>query len=122
VTDPLDDLPTDVALLVRGAANVDIDGIDDETDVIHYALHEFFERHDDVRAAATARQYAESERMTLGTAAQLAGVTTGEIERLLRDHDVTPRTGSMPSEAERREEGATARAAFGDADEDADAG
>lgn len=120
MSDPLKDLPTDLVLLVRGTANVDIDGVDDEVDVLAHALHEFFERHDDVRAAATAQQYAESERMTLGTAAQLAGVTTDEVKGLLKDHGVEPRTGPAPTAEERRESADAARAAFGADEDDAD--
>jgi len=116
VSDTPADLPPDLAALVRGTADA-VDGLDDETDVFVYALADFFERHDDVRAAATVRVDDADDAMTLGAAARLADVPRVEVAALLRDHDVAPRTGVAPTAAERRTAAEAAREAFEDADD-----
>lgn len=90
--------------LVRGAARVGIDGLDEDVDVLRAALRWYFQTHDSVRRAATARQYALGT-MTTGFASEMADVQTGpEVERLLWDHGVRPRVGPEPSEPAERDE------------------
>jgi len=116
--DPLAPLPDDVTTLARGAANVGVEGLDDETAVVTVALRYFFAEHDDLRHAAVADRY-DAGRVSTGLAAELAAVAPGgEIERLLRDHDVEPRTGPAGDADTRREEAETARDVFGDGDEE----
>ena len=84
----------DTAALAVGAANVGIDGLDDAGNVVDVAVAHFYEAHEALRHAATARRY-EDTPMTTGTAARMAGVQKGpEVEQLLRDHGVTPRVDS----------------------------
>jgi hypothetical protein len=90
--------------LVRGAARVGIDGLDEEGDVLRAALRHYFRRHESLRHAATARQYALG-RMTTDFASDMADVQKGpEIEELLWAHGVRPRVGPEPSEQAEREE------------------
>lgn len=90
--------------LIRGASQVGIGGLDAEVDVLRAALRWYFQTHESLRHAATARQYALG-RMTTGTASQMADVQKGpEVEQLLWEHGVRPRVGPEPSEAAEREE------------------
>lgn len=90
--------------LVRGASQVGIDGLDDESDVLRAALRSYFQRHESLRHAATARQYALG-RMTTAFASDMADVPEGpEIEELLWAHGVRPRVGPDRSEQAEREE------------------
>ena len=90
--------------LVRGASRVGIDGLDDEVAVVRAALRTYFQRHESLRHAATARQYALG-RMTTGFASDMADVQKGPgIEELLWAHGVRPRVGPEPSDQAEREE------------------
>ncbi|MFC5367271.1 hypothetical protein [Salinirubrum litoreum] len=90
--------------LVRGAARAGIGGLDEDVDVLRAALRWYFQTHDAVRRAATARQYALGT-MTTGFASDMADVQKGpEVEELLWSHGVRPRVGPEPSEAAEREE------------------
>jgi len=67
--------------------------------VVGVAVGYFFQKHDTLRHAATAKLYATSS-MSTGKAATMAGVSPGpEICSLLRDHGVTPRVGPGPVES-----------------------
>jgi predicted HTH domain antitoxin len=113
VTDLPDSVPHRYRRLVAGATELDI-GLDDEDDVVAAALAEFFERHEDVRHAAVAELYRDSE-LTTGAAARLADVSPGpEIQSLLRDHGVEPRVGPADTAEGARKDAAAARRAFGD--------
>lgn len=113
MSDLPDSVPHRVRRLAAGATELDV-GVDDVDDVVAVALIEFFERHEDVRHAAAAELYRDSE-LTTGAAARLAGVSPGpEIKSLLRDHGVEPRVGPGDTVEERRADAAAARRAFGD--------
>jgi hypothetical protein len=87
----------DAARLAVGASALATDSIPDEAEmVVDVAVGYFFQKHETLRHAATAKLYATTSMSTGGTA-MMAGVGPGqEIGSLVRDHDVTQRVGSGP--------------------------
>lgn len=78
-------LPDDLDDLVEGS--VDAGVFESKSDAVRHALRSFFEEREDVRVAAAVHLY-ETEEISLGKAARLAGVSRFEMPDRLREHGI----------------------------------
>ncbi|MDY6765392.1 MAG: UPF0175 family protein [Halobacteria archaeon] len=83
-------VPDELAQLIRGAVEAGI--FQNKSDAVREALREYFKSNRNARVAATVALY-ERKEITLGQAAQLAGVNRFEMRDILRDHGVELRLG-----------------------------
>lgn len=84
-------LPNDLYQLVEGSIEAGI--FENKSDAIRHALRDYFDDHDDARLAAAIHLY-DSDEISLGKAARLAGVSRFDMPDLLREHGVEVKLGS----------------------------
>ena len=82
-----------------------------EGDVIQAALAALLNQHPDIRIALAVHQYEHDEGLSLGGAAERAGVTRWEMMDILASRGIEPRLGPATIE-EAREEAEAARRWF----------
>ena len=90
------EVPDDLGLLALGAAEAG--AVDDVDEAVAAGLAELF-TDDDLRRAAAAGYYRRFDDVSVGSAADLAGVSKREMLTILDDHDVEARYGPPEGEA-----------------------
>ncbi len=83
-------LPDDLHQLVEGSIEAGI--FENKSDAIRHALRDYFDDHEDARLAAAIHLY-DSNEISLGKAARLAGVSRFDMPDLLREHGVGVKLG-----------------------------
>jgi predicted HTH domain antitoxin len=106
--------PEDLELLIEGAVEAGVFG--GKSDALREFAREYFDDHNNERLVAAVTLY-ESETITLGDAARLAGEDRWTMREILRDHGVDLRLG-LADETDAEYEAEAARTLeFSDEDE-----
>lgn len=101
-------LPEDLSLLIDGGVEAGV--FENKSDAVRNALRNYFEEHEGEQLAAVVYLY-DREKISLGKAAQLAGVSRFEMPEILRDYGVEPKLGPEDTD-DARDEIDTARRQF----------
>jgi predicted HTH domain antitoxin len=93
-------LPEDIHQLIEGSIEAGV--FENKSDAIRHALREYFEEDKDARISAAVRLY-EKDKISLGKASRLAGVSRQEMPDILREHGVEVRLGPEDMEDAEKE-------------------
>lgn len=83
-------IPDDLHQLLEGSIGAGV--FENKSDAVRHALRDYFDGHEDARVAAAVHLYA-NERISLGKAARLAGVSRFDMPEILREHGVEVQLG-----------------------------
>jgi predicted HTH domain antitoxin len=93
-------LPDDLHQLIEGSVDAGI--FENKSDAIRHALRDYFDTHEDARLAAAIHLY-DTDEISLGKAARLAGVSRFDMPELLRDHGIEIKLGPEDMDDAHRE-------------------
>ncbi|WP_138005236.1 UPF0175 family protein [Halalkalirubrum salinum] len=93
-------LPDDLHQLIEGSVDAGI--FENKSDAIRHALRDYFAENENARLAAAIHLY-DTDQVSLGKAARLAGVSRFDMPALLREHGVEVKLGPEDMEDAKRE-------------------